>query len=410
MKKNKNWLLFSLMFMPVVLLTFCTKNNQILTTSNTPNGTTVTSMKTTVAPTIDGTIDPIWQSAEELQFSTVVPDPGNQLWYGFIGEMHTVKMKSMYDDQNVYFLFQWDDPSQSVNPRQWYFDPVTKTWNRENSNPTYDVNGVLTRQPFGEDKIALLWNINNSTPGFATQTCYASCHMDVTYSDTVVATGGNMATNNINEKLDQWELKLMENQGGGLAQCTDGYQDYAGGKINANGRHTDGTVSSVYKGPGSNTQSIKRMYDTTGVKYSVPKYVNLTAKNYNYIMYADTGTSNVVTITAVDTNGVLYYNGGTIDPRVGTDFQHVGAVNGPRAIPYYMLAPLAGGADDITARAVYTGSGWIVEMKRAIKTGDVLNQDIDFTGFKDQPFAVGIFNNCGNAHGVAANLLMKFKK
>ena len=415
MNNKKRWLAIGAMVLPITLLTYCTKNNQVLNTggnnTNTTVSTTLLSQKTTSAPVIDGTIDMIWQNATKLQFSTVVPDPGNQLWAGFIGETHNVTMQSMYDDSYIYFLVQWDDPTQSVTPRTWYYNPGTKQWARENNSPTFDVNGVQTRGAFGEDKIAFLWNINNSTPGFATQTCYASCHLNVTYMDTIQPTGGYMATNNIDEKLDQWEMKLMENQAGGLGQLTDGYQDWGGGHLNANGRHTD-PLNALTDGPIANSQNLVRIGDTAknAAKYAVPKWVNLTAINYNHLMATDTTLSNVVKITGVDTNGVLYYAGGTIDPRTSTDYQQVGSGDGPRAIPYYILSPLTGGAADVTAQAVYTGSGWIVEIKRLLKTNDVLLQDVDFSSLKDQPFAVGIFNNCGNAHGVGANFLLKFNK
>ena len=43
----------------------------------------------------------------------------------------------------------------SVSP--WYFNPATSRWAQEATSKAYDQNGVLTRDGFGEDKLAMLW-------------------------------------------------------------------------------------------------------------------------------------------------------------------------------------------------------------------------------------------------------------
>jgi hypothetical protein len=58
----------------------------------------------------------------------------------------------------------------------------------------------------------------------------------------------------------------------------------------------------------------------------------------------------------------------------------------------------------------YTGTGWVLEFKRKLKTGDVLKQDIDFTSLQDQPFGMAIFNSANYQHGIQPNLLLKFQK
>jgi len=65
---------------------------------------------------------------------------------------------------------------------------------------------------------------------------------------------------------------------------------------------------------------------------------------------------------------------------------------------------------DITAGAVYTGTGWVLEYKRALKTGDVLKQDIDFSSLQDQVFGIAIWNNSNYQHGIQPNLVLKFQK
>jgi hypothetical protein len=68
------------------------------------------------------------------------------------------------------------------------------------------------------------------------------------------------------------------------------------------------------------------------------------------------------------------------------------------------------GRADISAQATYTGSGWILEYKRLLKTSDVLKQDIDFSSLDDQPFGIAIFNSANYQHGIQPNLLLKFQK
>ncbi|MFV4193437.1 hypothetical protein ACNJPU_21105, partial [Mycobacterium tuberculosis] len=102
-----------------------------------------------------------------------------------------------------------------------------------------------------------------------------------------------------------------------------------------------------------------------------------------------------VKITGVSSTGVLTYDGGSIDPNVGTDYQRTGDAvtggDGPKCFPSYIASPLINGRADITGAAVYTGSGWIVEYKRLLKTADVLKQDVDFSSLEDQQFGFAIW-------------------
>ena len=68
-----------------------------------------------------------------------------------------------------------------------------------------------------------------------------------------------------------------------------------------------------------------------------------------------------------------------------------------------------GSRGDISANAIHTGSGWILEFKRALKTADAVN-DIDLSSLADQYFGCSIFDNVDAAHAIKANLVLKFKK
>jgi hypothetical protein len=121
-----------------------------------------------------------------------------------------------------------------------------------------------------------------------------------------------------------------------------------------------------------------------------------------------------VKITGVSSTGVLTYNGGSIDPNTGNDYQRTGDAvtggDGPKCFPSYIASPLVGARADITGAAVYTGTGWIIEYKRLLKTSDALKQDVDFSSLQDQPFGFAIWNKSNNQHGIQPNLLLTFQK
>jgi hypothetical protein len=116
----------------------------------------------------------------------------------------------------------------------------------------------------------------------------------------------------------------------------------------------------------------------------------------------------------VSSDGVLTYDGGTIDPNNNPDYQRTGdpvtGGDGAKCFPSYIASPLLGGRADITGAAVFTGSGWIVEFKRLLKTSDTLKQDVDFSSLQDQQFGFAIWNKSNNQHGIQPNLLLTFQK
>lgn len=421
-----------------VFFVYCTKNAQIVapTTSSTNE---LISYKTSVAPTIDGTADAIWGNATKLAVTPSVPDPGNNLFTGYIGEVYPSTIQSMYDDQNIYFFVEVTDKVKNFRRQPWYFDPIKQLWAQETGSRTYDASGVLTREGYGEDKFAMLWNINGSTPKFITQTCYASCHVFTPYTDysgtTPItksnASSGNHYTNGVNEKIDMWWAHPSR----GLVYnvMDDNYQDWAGGPAvtslvggSGNGRHFDDLVvsgasttwpyaptytSDATQGSFNNTQKLK--LDGTGATVSVPLFV-IPNSTKEYLTIADTTAGIAKRITGVSSTGVLTFSGGSIDPNVGTDYQRVGnpvtGGVGAKGIPYAILSPVLKGRADISCTAVYTGTSWIYEFSRKLKTSDVLNQDVDFSSLTDQPFGVAYWNNSNYQHGINPNLLLKFAK
>jgi len=415
-----------------VFFVYCTKNAQIVapTTSSTNE---LLSYKTATAPTIDGTIDAIWSNATKLSVTPTVPDPGNGLFAGYQGTQYPATLRSMYDGQYIYFLAEWNDVSNyQVQP--WYFNPTTNRWAQRGNARTFDANGNLLKEGMGQDQLAMLWNIDFSTPKFITQTCYASCHLFTPYRNfsgqMVANTSGNHYTNGANEKIDMWWCHLNKDLVTG--QMDDQYQDWAGGPSitdtvggSGNGRHADDLVpptpfSTTYtntntnasNGAFNNSQSLK--LDGTGASVNVPKWIIPDAVGAKYYLATDTlPGGKALKVTGVSSTGVLTYVGGTLDPTGNADYlddPSTGVAVGAKCIPSFISAPLTMGRADITAQATYTGSGWILEYKRLLKTPDVLKQDVDFSSLKDQQFGMAIFNSANYQHGIQPNLLLKFQK
>ena len=457
-KSAKFWVV-SILICIIGYAVSCTKNNQIISNSSGSGSTTLISSKTTTAPIIDGTIDAVWNTATKLQVTPQVPNPGNGTFEGYIGLSYNVTLRSLYDANNIYILAEWNDPDQSLLNTPISYNPATAQWTKQSSNYTFDVNGNVTSIPFNEDKFGFQWNINNSIASFASLSCYATCHINPStdsinnhVSPPVLVTvpaqaGGNHFTNGPAEKADLWHIHLMQDQVYGYAD--DDYIDWAGGQLNSNGRHSDGIeitsttngVPTYSKVPGSitNTQTLKITGKTTSV--TVPAWVVKGQTNGYALMTTNTvagvsvtaltpgtvtatdGITPALLVTAVDSVGRLTLSDGSIiDPTLNTGYNTTFDNNGniigvgANAIPGLIMQKYQGGRGDIQFKAVYTGTGWVLELKRALKTsdggiGDVsVLQDVDFSPLTDVNFGIAVFNKANTAHAIQPGLTLHFQQ
>lgn len=381
----------------------CTKSDQVIDTPQVINNTTdLISIKTTTAPAIDGVIDGLWANCQKLQFSTAVPEVTGDVFRGYTGNIiPSVTLRSAYDDNNIYILAEWTDPTKSGARQPWYFNPTTQKWAQEKGTFDFDpVTGAILRVPFYEDKAAFLWNINNSVSGWNNGTCYKSCHTGLPAIDLSSRHFTNFST----EKIDMWHWKSVRGGVNAGFQMHDQYQD----NTYPNGRKGDPGVD-VYQ---NNSQSLVITGSMPAVTVSVPKYVIPGRNDYGWILNSEVTASTAKQVIAVAANGVLTLSDATtIDPNVGTEYQRVGSGLGAKAIPGITLNDVgySGSAGDISCKATYSGSGWILEIKRALKTADAV-YDIDFSSLQDQYFGFAIFENAQIAHSIKTNLVLKFKK
>lgn len=444
----KKTLALALVFVLALLLLYCTKKDQVV--GVIPSTSTVlVASKTTTAPVVDGAVDVVWKNAVKLQVTPTVPNPGNATFAGYIGDSYNVTLQALYTTDSIYFLAQWNDATRSLLNTPVAYNATTKLWSRQSNNYAFDNNGNITTIPFNEDKFGFQWNIGNSVVAFASQSCYATCHLNPAtdslnnhVNPPVLITvppraGGNHFTNGPEEKADLWHIHLMQDQANGYAD--DDYIDWAGGQLNANGRHSDGAVVTTVTNnipsyssvPGSinNTQTLTVTGGTT--KVTVPAWVVKGQTNGYYLLTSSiTGGASVTSltdvtgpdgtpallVTAVDANGVLTLSdASTIDPTSGSDYDvsldAAGVIRGvgAKAIPGLILQKYQGGRSDIRFKAIYTGNGWVLELVRALKTPDVaILQDVDFSTLSDVNFGIAVFNQANTAHAIVPGLTLHF--
>ncbi len=433
----KNLKKYSLATLVIVAIMFtgikCTKHDQVLNQPPTPStpassdtlfcvqGTAnvLSGNSNNTYPTVwNGSLDAAWSNAPAITVNAVVPDLGNNTFTGFIGNSTSVTMQSMYDANNIYFLFQWNAKKKGVYSSPWYFDTTNHVWAQMTAAPVYDINGIMTRPSFLQDQFTVAFDIANSCASFKTGGCFGVCHVNSptltldTASGLITSTpnyGGAMYTNGPIEKLDCWRVRSI--QALNAHQGNDTYFDWGSGAINVNQLHND-PQSVASDGGGSNKQSIG------GV--NVPKYIYKTMPGgYNGgVMVGDTSFANgpAYKVIAVSSTGVLTLSDGTtIDPTNDPSYQTVGTganmTLGSNCIAGTIVGAYSGSRGNVTANMYWTGSGWKLLVKRALKTSDILNQDVDFSGLADQPFGLGVmFDGADNEHAVASGLILHFNK
>jgi hypothetical protein len=398
---RKSYVVLAFLAAGVVSLTYCTKDNKVLDLPQINSSTDLVAVKATTAPSLDGIVDGMWANSPLLEFSTAVPEVTGDVFRGYTGNViPSVKMKAAYDDNNVYFLVQWADPTESLKRSPWFFDAVTKKWAQEKGTFDFSTTGSVLRLPFYEDKISFLWNINNSVSGWNSGTCYKSCHAGLPAIDG----SSRHFTNYASEKIDMWHWKSVRGGVNGSFQFHDQYQD----NTYPNGRKGDAGID-IYQ---NNTQNLVVTGSSPAITVAVPKYIIPARNNYGWIMNSEVTAGAAKQITAIDANGVLTLSDGTtIDPNEGTDFQRVGSGVGSKVIPGITLNDAyTGSAGDISCKALFTaGQGWTIEIKRALKTSDTV-YDIDFSSLQDQYFGFAVFENAQIAHSVKTNLVLQFRK
>ena len=361
--------------------------------------TVLLAKKVFLGPEIDGVIDASWENVQSLTGTTEVPDPGNDVFRGYVGDKQDVVLKAQYDDDYIYFLAQWKDAEQDASRDTWYFDSTTSRWKQESNKPVFDASGTKIRDAFYEDKFAMQWQIGNNVTDWAANTCFATCHTGLSEADGfakhyTVAAG---------QQTDMWHWKSVRT---GLP--TGQFDDkHVTDTPITDARHGDAKISGGHK---NNKQTL--LLDGTGAEVSVPKYFIPGRTDYYWILEDEVDNGTAKLITAVHSDGKLDYDGGTIDPVADTDFQrpvttdiHSPALKG---MPSITTTAFVGSRGDILCGQSYTGNGWILEWKRKLDTGH--DDDVVFDPTKEYPFGYATFDNAAIAHGIKPFMTLKFEQ
>ncbi len=409
-------LTFSVMIMSLLTFMSCTHDDYVPATVEVDTGVGESSdellvKKFSTSPTFDGNIDDVWSEARPLINSATVGVAGNRiitlngssngntdleptdLMDPYTGESYSYSLRGGHDGEYLYLLFEWEDDSDSRDRQSWYFDGEDSKWKQENKYANHK------NDKFYEDKFGFMFPIGNPE-GFADNTCIATCHTGLTDPQP-----GEKITRhymkNEGELADFWHWKRDRHA---LAEaCDDGFVQWETdeGIASANGRKNDGDTDN--NSPYSTKMKFEDPDGPVGPKYVIPG-----RDNYYWIAKSeiDGGTAKLVTDVALD--GTLTYDGGTIDPNGDPDYSQG---FGNKRMPSVIINPGLGESDgrgEVQVRSQHVGSGWQLEIRRKLTTGDPM--DADFAPGQTIPFGLAIFNNAAIAHGQSNFLSMKIEE
>ncbi len=296
---------------------------------------TLMSLKVTSAPVIDGTPESLWDQAAAMTVN--VAGGANE-------GAHTVTMKSIYTDDSVYFLAQWNDATESLRRLPWQKQADGK-W-KQLATPDAKLGGEIT---YYEDKFAQIWNIN--IPDFESSGCFATCHASQNPDEKDF---GNKYTANPGEMGDIWHMKIVRTNPTGYFddQYVDSTRYNKTGAPDA-GRHSD---------PGGSPYS-----DNINTAKTAPNYTSADQPAPPYWIMDDQK------VTFTDTY------------KTGDEIAGI------------IVKPPTGDRADIKGKAVYKDGKWTLEYGRKLATGS--QYDVQFSDMKKEySFGTAIFDNAQTRH------------
>lgn len=306
-----------------------------------PEGALV-SMPVDEAPALDGVADEaFWSEAQAVEIE--VSGGGNE-------SNTTVTLRSVYTDDMVYFVATWADPTQSFIRSPWV-KQEDGTW-AQLKDPD-DAGG--DNNVYYEDKLAFIWNIDDSIEGFNTQGCFTACH-----AGEEPKPFGNKYTSSEGELGDIWHWKSVRNVG----QVDDQYLDwtqYSADTPEA-GRHSDPKDGGGY--------SDNKTEDGTMPAFMLPGGPT-----------ADAAPGYILDSEKVEFDDSLFAAGDMI--------------------PSIIVAPITGDRGNISAGWVWADGVWTLEFGRPLETGSEF--DVQFADLSaSYYFGVAVFDNVQVRHAFQA--------
>jgi hypothetical protein len=313
-----------------------------------PTNTLVVS-RVAAAPAMDGSAtDAVWAQAKPL----VVPLGGGAN-FGGKGET-TATLKAVTSGDMIYFLIQYNDPTQSVR-RSPYQKQADGSW-KKLTDPA-DKGG--DDNVYYEDKWSLIWNVNDSVAGFNQNGCMVMCHLGEgkPYGNKYTAKEGEIA--------DMWHMKGSRN--GAWGQVDDQYVDATryDPKTSPNaGRKGD---------PGGPD------YKTFGLVNGKPEFMNKDARPAN-------------------AGGTYWIKDGDQVPFDDTKFK------AGDEVPSYFVYKLQGDRGNLAVAYRWNNGVWTYEVARKLVTGSKF--DVQFGDpSKTYTFGFAAFDNAQVRHAVSYDVL-----
>lgn len=284
-------------------------------------------------PSVDGVADGTWDGVESVTFGAIG---------GANAGSHEVTIKSVYTANDVYFLVEWDDPTNSLRRFPWQ-KQEDGTWLHLNDGSDHD------EVEFYEDKFAFIWNINGSIAGFDDAGCMVTCHVGEAPKPY-----GNKYTAAAGERGDIWHWKSVRS--GSIGYIDDQWLDDT--------RYSE---------------------DATGAgRHSDPKNVG------GYVNNVNEAGDGPAFMGPQGADGPYWILDGEKVPFVDN-------FEAGDEIPGIIVLRPDGDRGQIDGVAMYAGGKWTLEIRRALVTGSEF--DIQFGDLTAAyPFGVAVFDNAQVRH------------
>lgn len=313
------------------------------------NANTVAAVKADTAPKLASLADdPAWAKAQALSVTVA----GGVNFKDNSGSTSGT-LKAAYTADTIYFLLQYDDPTQSTR-RGPFIKQADGSW-KKLIDPD-DKGGDNNK--YYEDKAAFLWNIGNTIKGFESVGCLALCH-----AGEQGKAFGNKYTASAGETGDIWHWKSVRT--GPVGQVDDQYVDntkYDKDKAPEAGRKSDANTGGGYK-------------DIT-LKDGKPEFMSKDAKPAN-------------------AGGTYWLNDAD---KVAFDDSKFKPGD---EVASMLVAPVQGDRGDITAMSAWKDGKYTVVISRKLVTGsktDVQFDKLDATYY----FGIAFFDNAQVRHAYSS--------
>ncbi len=298
--------------------------------------------RTSSPPTVDGTVDSVWDDAKVLM-----------AWTQGDSGVPVIKIRALFDDDYIYILSSWDEPEDLFPANE---DNMRDAWELTANTSS----GTWDHKDWGEDRISFFFeDPDDKVENFEDKGCDGICH------DLV-----DMHTVNAGEMLDAWVWSA----------ATTNPQGYA----------DDG----VLKHNNSVTKDPKRMHVTLADLDWDPGadgwWVNNDTAN------ATERPTHVWKPGASPADPRFMF----MDDAQAVDWDSFDASFLPQGtiVPGHVLMTPDGDRADVQAKGVFNGTGWNVEFKRLRDTGSSNDVAFDETNV-GYVFAPAFTNNVtGDKH------------